>query len=149
MQRRLIIHENFCHFTLAVQCIADCRILIAGVLSQVRIAEFLGSLGSALHHFLNVDACRSNWQKAYSCKYGITSADVVRNNKALVAFLRGELLKSAFLAVGCSVNAFTSFFLAVFLLKRCTENAECNRRLRRSTRFGNDVNREILAFNQV
>ncbi|MNJ43269.1 hypothetical protein D3C77_382680 [compost metagenome] len=149
MEGRLIVDKNFRYFTFAVQGIADCRILIAGVLCQIRVAEFFSSFSRPLHHFFDVNASGSDRQKPYSSKYGITSAYIVWNNKGLVAFFRRQLLKSAFLAIRCSVNAFASLFLAILLLERRAENTECNRWLCRRSGLGNDVDRKVLAFNQI
>ena len=149
MQGRLVVHEDLDAFAFTVKRVTNRRILVSFVLGYVRVAVFLGCVSRALHHFFNVDACRSNRKQTDRCQHGVTSAHIVRDDKGLVAFFGSQLLKGALRLIRRSVNAFASFFFAVFLLQFRTENTECDSRLCRCAGFGDDVDGEVLAFNQL
>ncbi|MMZ63741.1 hypothetical protein D1872_260160 [compost metagenome] len=92
VQGRLVVHENLSAFAFTVQSIPYSGILVCFVLSNIRIAVFLGSVSSTLHHLFDVDSSSSDRQQAYSRQHGVTSAYVVRNNERFVAFFIRQLL---------------------------------------------------------
>ncbi|MNI28163.1 hypothetical protein D3C73_819290 [compost metagenome] len=123
--------------------------MVSLVGSYIRVVELIGCGCGTLHHFFDVDTRNSNRQQANRCQYGVTSADIVRDNERLIAFFGSQLLECALLFVGCSVNAFACFFLAVFLLQRCAEDTEGDSRFSCCTGFGDYVHGEVFAFHQI
>ena len=97
----------------------------------------------AFHEAADVRAGRRDREKADSRQHGITSADVVRNDKALIAFAVRQGLQCAARLVGRRVDALCGAFLAVLLLGQFLEDAECDGRLGGGAGFRDDVHGEV------
>jgi len=149
MQAGFVVDHDLDVVALAEQDIAGSRILVAGVLRQFRIAELLhGVLGSA-HELTDVDSGDSDRQQANGSQDRVAAADVIRHNKGLVTFAISQTFERATGLVGRGIDAGTGAFLAVFFFHVGFENPESDRRLGGGTRLGNDIDRNVLALEQV
>ena len=139
-------NHDFHGLALAVEDVADRRVLVAVVGLEVVVVQLLLRGLSALHERVDVSARNSDGKQTDSREDGESAADVVGYDEGLIAFLVSQRLEGASCLVGGAVDALTRAFLAVLLLEHLAEYAERDRRLGGGARLGNHVDRDVLAL---
>ena len=99
MHARLIVCQNLNGFSFVVKDVTDCCVEDCVVLLEGSVQCSLSSCCCAFHQFGDISAADSDRKKAYSGQYGETASYVIRNNKALVAFLCCQILQGSMTAL--------------------------------------------------
>ena len=149
MHARLIVCQNLNGFSFVVKDVTDCCVEDCVVLLEGSVQCSLSSCCCAFHQFGDISAADSDRKKAYSGQYGETASYVIRNNKALVAFLCCQILQGSLGLVGGSINSLCCLFLTIFLLSHFLEDTESDGRLCGGTGFGNNIYREITVADHI
>ena len=144
---RLIALEDLDALTLAVQDVADGRILV-GVVVGAEHGEALHSVGCALHDVVDADAGSSDGQQAHSGKDGVAAADIVGDDEGGPALGVSQLLEGALGAVGGSVDTLVGLFHAHLVFQQLAQHTEGQRGLGGGAGLGDDVDGEALALAQ-
>ena len=70
---------------LAVQNVADCRVLHGVIFRVGQVQRHLSSGGGALHQLIYVSSADGDGQQANGSQYGESSSNIVRYDEGLVA----------------------------------------------------------------
>ncbi|CDD60940.1 uncharacterized protein BN684_00836 [Clostridium sp. CAG:505] len=140
---RFIVCQNFHCFAVTVEEVSCCRILIAGVFHDVRVAVSLSCPLCAFHNFVDVYACHCHSQHAYCCQNSESAADIIGDHECFIAFCVAHGFQCASGSVCCRVNTFCCAFFAIFCFQQLFEDTESDGGFCGSTGFGDDVYREI------
>ena len=146
MKRRLVVGHDLHRLILPQQDVSRCSVEEGSIFLIGPLQAELPHIGSTLHQGVNVGTAGCDGQKADSCQYGETSADIIRYHELLVTLLIGQLLQCTLRLVSCRVDSLGCTFLAVLLLQQLLEYTERDGRLCGGTGLGNDVHREVLAL---
>ena len=144
---RLIALEDLDALALAVQDVADGRILV-GVVVGAEHGEALHSVGCALHDVVDADAGSSDGQQAHSGKDGVAAADIVGDDEGGPALGVSQLLEGTLGAVGGGIDALVGFFHAHLVFQQLAQHTEGQRGLGGGAGLGDDVDGEALALAQ-
>ncbi len=148
-KRGLIGDEHFNVLALAEKDIPESGVFIGVVLLEIRVGQGVLCVTGALHKTVNVNACHGNGKKAYCGENRVATADVVGNNKCLVALFVCQRFQCALLLVGGGIDALGSFLLAVFLHEHFAEYAEGDGGLGRRAGFRDNIHRKVFVGNKL
>ncbi len=126
VHRGFVIYHDLDGFTLPVECIPHCRILIALIHCHIIIVVLVCCIGGTPHHLIYIDACHCYRQQSHSCQHRKPPAYIVGYHKALISFFVRQFLQCASGFVGGRIYPFGRLFLAVFALEIFPEHSECN-----------------------
>ena len=144
-ERRLIAAEHLNFLPLAVEQIADCRILPCRVFKGADV-QLLPGTSRTQHHIGRIDARHSHRKQSDRRQHAVASADIGRNDKALISFFRCHLAQGTAGGIGRNINALFCLFRAVFAFEHPAQRTGCDSRLRCCAGFGNDIDGKILAL---
>ena len=142
-QRGLVVDQDLGALALAIEDVAQRRVLEGGVGGHVAALADLARVLSALHHGLDVHAGCGDGQQTHGGQHGEASANVIRNHEGLIALRVGQRLQCAARLVGGGVDAALRTLLAVLLLQQLLEDAEGDGGLGGGAGLGDDVHGEV------
>ena len=117
---------------------------------------FKAALRAERHHLLRaahqrgkVDPRNGNGEQTYGGQHAVAPADVIRNDKFLVALLIGKGLECAAVRVGRGVDALRRLRAAVFALQLFAEEAEGDGGFGGRAGLGDDVDGKVLVADEI
>ena len=88
---RFIGHHDFNCFSFAVKDVSQCRISVTIVLFQITDSKCFSCFCCTVHQLLDIRTGNCDWKQSYCGQYGISSADIIRNNKGFITFFVCQL----------------------------------------------------------
>ena len=133
----------------AVQLVPGGGVLPRGVGTHVRRRAGVHHLAGAVHQGVDVDARHGDGQQPHGGQHAVPAAHVVGHHKRLIALGVRQRLQRASVPVGGGVDALGGPLRSVLLLQQLAEEAERHCRLCGGAGFGDDIDGEVHAVQQL
>ena len=149
MKTWLIVCQNLYCFALLMKNVADHCVFHSVILLKRSIQCQLTATCCTFHQLGNISTADCNRQKTYSSQNGETASYIIRYYKSLIAFLVSYVFQSSSCFISGCIDSLCSLGFAVFLLQHFLKYAECDRRLRCSSGFGDHIDGKITITDHI
>ncbi|MBQ6356933.1 MAG: hypothetical protein IJI52_07540, partial [Solobacterium sp.] len=148
-QLRFIADEHFRVIALLFQDPPADGITVSVIDGKIIRIQFPAGICVTLQNLIRVNAHQGHRQQADGSNDGITTADIIRNDKRRIAhFVRQGLERPPGL-IGCRENPLRCFFSSVCLFHELPQHTESQGSLGGCAGLGDDVQQNALSFQML